>query len=171
MKQFQYIDIKLKLLMGLKLNRHLKHMNRLFKIAEAVEPVGAAKLASAIVINNKEVAFGFNSWKTQPLQKRFSSNAENGQGVPSARTRARAQGRYIPNDKSCGHAEIMAIKNSLRHIEVDDLKRATLYVIRHKSTGWGLAKPCTSCQRAIDAFAIKRVVYSCEGVGEYNIVD
>lgn len=158
------------MIMRLMMNRHLRHMNRLFKIAEAIEPVGSAKLASAVVINNKEIAHGFNSWKTQPLQKRFAGPDDEAQGMLKQRTRERANGRYIPNAKICGHAEIMAIKNSLRHIDVDDLTRATLYIVRHKNNGWGLAKPCTACQRAIDTFGIKRVIYSCDEIGKYEVM-
>lgn len=61
------------------------------------------------------------------------------------------------------HAEIHAIKNALRHISVDELKRATLLVLRTREdtpSGWGMAKPCEGCMRAIAEFGIKSVKYT-----------
>ncbi len=69
------------------------------------------------------------------------------------------------------HAEISAIKNALRQIDVEDFKKVSLYVCRVKydiltnSIVYGLAKPCSGCMRAIFEFDIKKVYYTLETEG------
>lgn len=120
-------------------------MNLLGKIAETNEEYPSARLAAAIVKNNKIISVGINRKKTDPLQARFSKNKE---------------AIFL-------HAEIHAIKNALRELTVDELKNSTLYICRvkrplssSKNFVWGLAKPCEGCSRAIAEFEIKNVVYS-----------
>lgn len=114
-------------------------------MAQDVSPVSASRIAAKITIGNKEVGFGTNQYKTDPLQKKYGKNS----------------------DAICVHAEISAIKNSLRRINRDDLSRATIYIARAKNNEnndfvYGLAKPCIGCMRAIVAFDIKRIVYTCD---------
>lgn len=134
-------------------NRHMRHLSRLAKMAEDVSPVGAARLAAGIVLKNKEVSFGICSYKTDPFQSKYSTN----------------------EDCIHIHAEIAAIKNALRRISVEDLKRSTLYIARvkrekanDKNFIWGLARPCNGCQKAIAAFEIGKVVYTCDGVDGFS---
>lgn len=75
------------------------------------------------------------------------------------------------------HAEIGAIKKALRVVNLNDLRRASMYVMRVKQISdmnpeftWGLAKPCEGCYRAIVEFGFKEVIYSCEGVGHYEVL-
>ncbi len=128
-------------------NRDRRVLDKLADLAEDSPPCGKARLAAAIVLQNKIISYGFNSYKTDPFQKRFAKN----------------------DDAICKHAEVDAIKNALRRISVDDLCNATLYIARVKydqfkrNRSFGLAKPCVGCQSAIDTFEIGRVVYTCEG--------
>lgn len=106
-----------------------------------------AKLASSLVIRNEIISVGFNSYKTHPLQKKFSKNVE----------------------AIFKHAEVDCIINALRHVEPEELSKATLYVHRvkkltkdHKEWTDGISEPCRGCKQAIDYFKIKKVVYSTE---------
>ncbi len=106
-----------------------------------------AKLAASLVIRNEIISVGFNSYKTHPLQKRFSKNIE----------------------AIFKHAEVDCIINALRHVEPEELAKATLYVYRVKKltkdhTEWvdGISEPCCGCKAAIEHFKIKKVVFSTE---------
>jgi deoxycytidylate deaminase len=119
-------------------------INTLSKVAEANDEYPRARLAAAIVRNNKIVSIGINRMKSDPLQARFGKNKE---------------AIYL-------HAEIHAIKNALREVSVDDLKDCVLYICRvkkpesNKPYEWALAKPCEGCSRAIVEFGIKKVIYT-----------
>jgi cytidine deaminase len=60
------------------------------------------------------------------------------------------------------HAEIHAIKNALKNIDVQELRKAKLVVLRKKGVAYGLAKPCEGCMRAIAEFGIKSVTYTTD---------
>ena len=111
-----------------------------------------AKLAASLVIRNEVISVGFNSYKTHPLQKRFSKNIE----------------------AIFKHAEVDCIINALRHVEQEELAKATLYVYRvkrltkdHKFWSDGYSEPCCGCKSAINHFKIRKVIFSTETDGEY----
>ena len=110
-----------------------------------------AKLAASLVIRNEIISVGYNSYKTHPLQKRFSKNIE----------------------AIFKHAEVDCIINALRYVEPEELEKANLYVYRvkklekdHKEWVDGISEPCCGCEAAINHFKIKKVVFSTE---EYKI--
>jgi len=123
---------------------HSDYMDVLEKLALSSEGAANAKLASCIVYKNQVVSFGFNRLKSHPFQKKFGRNS----------------------DSIFLHAETDAIRNALKQLDIDDLKKSTLYVCRVKKINkkycWGLAKPCEGCTRAIATFNIKTVYYSNE---------
>ena len=105
------------------------------------------KLAAGIVYKRSLIAVGVNSFKTHPLMLRYGKND---------------QSVYL-------HAEIDVIKNALKVIDVADLEQCDLYVYRVKkaaqySPRWitGLARPCSGCQRAIEAFGVRNVFYTTD---------
>lgn len=113
----------------------------LTKIAAANPRVSRTRLAAAILHKNRVISVGVNSYKSSPLQKKFGSNP----------------------DRIFLHAEINAIKNSLRYVDVDFLKKCELYICRLKNTNeLGLSKPCDGCQRAIISFGLRRVFYTTD---------
>jgi deoxycytidylate deaminase len=131
------------------------YINLLTKIAEAVPPVRSAKLASAIVLKDEIVSFGFNQMKSHPFQLRYAKNTE----------------------AIYWHSENMAIFNASKKIDKADFRKATLYIARVKKPSahnpnfiHGLACPCDGCKTAIDDFKIKRVVYTkdFEGISTYK---
>ena len=136
-------------------NRHNKYLNILRKIADDVLPVSSSKIASAIVIGNEIVSIGINSMKSHPFQKKYSRN-------PSS--------IYF-------HSETNAIFNALKRVHEYELKRAILYIFRIKYDSsminkrkkiWGKSFPCEGCRKCINAFGIKKVIYTLEGVGNYG---
>lgn len=130
-----------------------KFIDLVSKVAQDVMPVSNARIASAVVIGNSVVGLGRNSYKTHPLQAKYGTTEHN---------------IHI-------HAEIDAIKNSLKRVSVDELSKATLYISRMKKRdrkrGFisGLSAPCAGCMGAITDFGIKRVVYSLDDRGFQTI--
>lgn len=124
-----------------------KFWNILEKVAIASEPVGRAQLAACLVYKNELISIGTNKYKTHPLAKKFQKN----------------------KNTDCLHAEIDAIKNALRVVDVDFLAKCTMYILRvkrpdhdHKQYVHGLSKPCCGCQHAIESFNIKNVYFTTD---------
>ena len=116
-----------------------------FKLAQSVVPVKSSRIAASVVYRSKVVAYGYNHKKSHPFQAKFCKN----------------------KDAVFFHAEVHAIKNSLRIIGVDDLAKCDLYIVRAKRENssqktWvtGLAKPCSGCQKCIEDFDLKNIYYS-----------
>jgi deoxycytidylate deaminase len=114
-----------------------------FKLAQAVEPVRGARIAASVVRKGKVISYGYNHKKSHPFQAKFCKNTH----------------------AVFFHAEVHAIKNALQIIDVDDLSKCELYIVRAKSNKkWitGLSKPCSGCQKCIDLFELKNIYYSEE---------
>ena len=129
------------------MNKDLKILEELRLMAEDVEPVKHAKLAAALAIRGRIVSFGINKWITHPFQQRYGKN------------------EFSPY----WHAETNAVFNALKRIDVNDLHKTSLYVVRVKrpserSKDWvlGLARPCRGCRKCIYEFGIKTVFYSTD---------
>ena len=118
-----------------------KIVQMLQKIAIASESVGNARIASALVCRNEIVSVGINKRKSHPLQAKYSRNEQ----------------------AIMVHGELDAIINALRDRRLVDIERSTMYVVRVKRDGsLALARPCSGCQRAIVAFGIRSVRYTCD---------
>lgn len=133
-----------------------RFLNYLEKIAEAI-PAAAhnrrgrvlrTRIAACITYKSEIISVGINQLKSHPFQAKFSRHEES---------------IFL-------HAETDAIKNALKHIDVDQLSKCTLYVCRVKYDEQkskkvqmrGMCKPCEGCQRAIATFNINKVVYTCD---------
>lgn len=121
----------------------------------AANPHPAEKLAAAIVYRNRIISIGMNSMKSHPMAAKYGKNKE---------------AIFL-------HAEVSAIKNALREVDVDDLARCDIYIARIKKPRpfsnkyvWGLARPCNGCQRAIAEFGIKRVIYTTNENEKYEVM-
>jgi deoxycytidylate deaminase len=121
-----------------------KHINMLFKYAETIEePVRCFRLAAGIVYKNSLISTGVNSYKTDPFQARFGRSEH---------------AIHL-------HAEVSAIKNSLRFLNINDFKKASLIVVRVKKNSLtgkfvrAMSKPCIGCQKCIVEFGIRNVIY------------
>lgn len=127
-------------------NRDRHYINLCFTAARDLDRVGGARIVALLVYKNN-IAWGQNQSKSHPFQAQYGKNTE---------------AIYL-------HAEVDAIKNMLRHMDPDEMRRCTLYVARAKWDGgdkknmiYGEAKPCSGCQSAITAFQIKKVVYTTD---------
>ena len=121
--------------------------NETFKLAQSVEPVRGARIAATVVRRGKVISYGYNHKKSHPFQTRFCKNRH----------------------AVFFHAEVHAIKNALKSVDVEDLSKCELYIVRAKRNStnrkWitGMSKPCSGCQKCIDLFDLKSVYYSKEG--------
>ena len=129
-------------------------LNTLTKVAEANDDSNI-RFAAAIVYRNKIVSIGLNHNKSHPFQAKYARNPE---------------AIFL-------HAEIHAIKNALREVDVDELSKCDIYItrVKRKKAGdkqfvWGLSKPCPGCQRAIVEFGIRRTIYSTDEHEKYEVM-
>ena len=121
-------------------------IERAYAQAVSMEKACGARVCAIVVLKNRVIAFGGNKKKTHPFQAEYSKKPE----------------------ALSLHAETDAIKNALKQVSVDDIRKATLYIARAKKVGrggtgpfvYGISKPCTGCMRAIGVFDIKKVVYT-----------
>lgn len=112
---------------------------KLFNLALDVVPVANAKIVSAVVYKNRIYGLGHNSYKTHPKAKEFHNQL----------------------NKECLHAEMMACFYARYNLGEENLKKATIYVVRAKKDGsLGLAKPCQACDSMIRDLGIKKIIYS-----------
>ena len=130
---------------------HSDIYNTLFRIAETVERTANAQLVSGIYKRGKLISFGMNSKKSHPFQKRFGTNCE---------------AIYL-------HSEVDAIKNALRHISLEELKKCSIFVMRVKKDKpggkyiSGTSKPCAGCSKAIATFGIKEIYFTENDKNEF----
>jgi deoxycytidylate deaminase len=129
-----------------------RHIETLRLLAEAQNPVFRTRFAAAIILKNRVISYGYNQEKTHPFAHDFARHP----------------------DALFWHAETNAIFNARKKISDADLKKAKLVVVRIKNVHptddvhynnkdvFGLAKPCKGCQKCIETYGIKTVVYSLD---------
>lgn len=135
-------------------NKDCKYINMVSKIATAVEPVANARIAAVMVFRNEVVSVGICRKKSHPFQAIYGKN----------------------KDSIFLHAETDCIKNAIRNLTLEEISKSSLYICRVKYESqekgkfvFGLAKPCSGCERAIANFDIKKVIYSLNNEG-YNML-
>mgnify|MGYP003325769852 FL=1 len=116
-------------------------LNVLGDVASTQERVANQRLSACIIHRGDIVSIGINQKKTHPFQAQYAKNDE---------------AIYL-------HAEVDAIKNALKILSVEDLKKSILVVCRLKAdSSFGLARPCIGCMRAIVNFNIKNTYYTTD---------
>lgn len=121
-------------------------IDNLFDITKDIEGVRSSRHAAAVVKRGIVYGMGVNSNKTDAFQQQFTNNPE----------------------KVFSHAEIAALKRTKNQLRTDDLSDFTLIIIRGKkddgTNEWqfGDSKPCDMCQKAIESFGIRKIIYSIE---------
>ena len=102
-------------------------------------------MAAGIIYKKHLIATGVNQPKTHPLMLTEGYR----------------------NDQRFRHAEVDAIRNALRLVTAEQLKRCELHIVRVKrphiaSKAWvhGLAKPCEGCANVIENYGIKKVYWT-----------
>ena len=122
---------------------HSRIIKQLRLIAEDLSPVANARIAAAIVYKGKIISIGVNQDKSHPFAAEYSKN-------PKA--------IYL-------HAETDCILKAKKKLSEKDLVKATIFVVRIKSSDlgdnlFGLAKPCSGCSRCIEDHQLKKVIYT-----------
>lgn len=103
------------------------------------------QLGCIIVYKNRIVSSGFNSNKTNPLQKRYNKR------------------RFSDDTMHKLHAETAALLPLMRN-DTFDRSRLRVYLYReHRDGSLALSRPCASCQRMLKDYGIKHIFYTIEG--------
>jgi deoxycytidylate deaminase len=140
------------------IDRDYRWMHKAALVAENTPPCSGAKLGSCLVIKNRLISTGRNSYRTHPLALKYGKNTK----------------------ALCIHCELDAIMRATKKIEDIEFKAATLYVCRVKYKSdketdnyvWGLALPCSGCAGAIVAYNVGRVVYSLDSDDKrYGVIE
>lgn len=118
--------------------KYHKILKDLQDIALASPKVSNFRLAAAIVYKHRAIAYGVNSYKTSPFQKKYRKNEH---------------AIFL-------HAELAAITHALRHLTLDQLAKSKMIICRVNRTGLAMSKPCEGCQRALVEFGIRQVYYT-----------
>lgn len=98
------------------------------------------QMAAAIVYRNSILGIGCNRMKSHPFQAKYSKNEES---------------IFL-------HAEVHAIKNALREHSLDRIRGTRMIIVRPTKKGYGMAKPCDGCMRALAEFGIDSVYYTTD---------
>ena len=124
-----------------------RHLKTLFLVARDVEPVVHSRHAAAVVYKGKIISIGTNQNKTHPYAVKYQKNE-------------------MANTL---HAEVDAIYKAKKRLKDHELKKATLIVVRAKTTvtrgskehdHFGFSKPCKGCTECIKDHGIGKVVYT-----------
>lgn len=127
-----------------------KIMIMLGALAEQAPKVANVQMASAIVYRHDIISVGIAEKKTHPLQNKYKKC----------------------KDSIFLHSEINSLRKALRILTLEELAKSTLLIARVKKygdkephrLGWGLAKPCSGCMSAIEAFHLERVYYTLDSM-------
>ena len=99
-------------------------------------------VGAVAVYKHRIISSGYNSNKTNPVQKRFNAY------------------RFNAESPACLHAEIACLLPLLNRKDIN-FRDVSLYVYReYKSGQLAIAKPCASCNALIRSLGIKHVYYT-----------
>lgn len=91
------------------------------------------------------ISSGYNSQKTDPLQKRYNRY------------------RFTDDTPHMAHAECSCLKSLINRKDID-FKYVDLYIYRStKNNELGLARPCPSCMKLITELGIRNIYYTNNG--------
>lgn len=103
------------------------------------EMIQNSKHSACLVYKNKIISRGIAKRKTHPLMLKFSENQK----------------------KIYLHAEIQCLIKCINYYGTEILSECDLYCLRvTKGNSIGLSKPCSVCQKAIQAFSVRNVYWS-----------
>ena len=116
------------------------------KVVSEMSEFAQHKIGCIAVYKHKIISSGYNSYVTNPLQKKYN------------------QVRFTTDDTlHSKHAEVDCLLPLINRRDID-FSRVSLYIYRqHKSGGLGIARPCESCFNLIKDLGIRNIYYSNEG--------
>ena len=116
-----------------------------FKAARAMSELSNFKqhhIGCVAVYKHKIIASGFNSYKTNPTQKRLNTH------------------RFEADTPATIHAELSCLLPLINRRDIE-FSNVSLYIYReYKSGELALAKPCASCEALIRSLGIRRIYYT-----------
>ena len=116
-----------------------------FKVAKEMSCLSdfpRVKIGCCAVYKHKIISSGYNSLKTNPVQKRFNSY------------------RFSADTPATMHAELACLLPLINRSDID-FKDVSLYIYReHKSKELALARPCASCEALIKSLGIRHIYYT-----------
>lgn len=127
---------------------HLSKSHRAyFKAAKAMAELSDFKqfhIGCVAVSGHKIISSGYNSYKTNPMQKRLNVY------------------RFNVDTNHTVHAELSCLLPLINRRDID-FSNVSLYIYReHKSGELALARPCKSCFELIKKLGIRDIYYSNE---------
>lgn len=129
----------------------IKKINRYFGMAKEASlnsDFPRHQLGAIAVYKGNILAFGYNSCKTSPVQKKYNKERN-----------------YLIDSSSCHtnclHAEVNCL-NKIKFLDID-FSKVNLFVYRqHKNGVKALAKPCPACNKMIRDMGIKNIYFTIE---------
>jgi deoxycytidylate deaminase len=116
-----------------------------FEAAKAVSELSDFKqqhIGCVAVAGHKIISSGYNSCKTNPMQKRLNIH------------------RFEADTPATIHSELACLLPLIKRKDID-FSNVTLYIYReHKSGNLALAKPCASCDALIRSLGIRSIYYT-----------
>ena len=111
------------------------------------------QIGCVVVLNHRIISVGFNTTKTDTLQKKYNKE------------------RFTEESCHMAHAELLALKPLLYDNTIDTSK-LKVYVYRELKTGkLGCARPCKSCMKLIKDIGIRYIYYTTsDGYAEEKIL-
>ena len=116
-----------------------------FKAAKGVSELSNFRqhhIGCVAVYGHKIISSGYNSYKTNPMQKRLNVH------------------RFDVDTNHTLHAELSCLLPLINRKDID-FSSVSLYIYReHKSGDLALAKPCASCEALIRSLGIRNIYYT-----------
>ena len=116
-----------------------------FEAAKAVSELSDFKqqhIGCVAVSGHKIISSGYNSCKTNPMQKRLNIQ------------------RFEADTPATIHSELACLLPLIKRKDID-FSNVTLYIYReHKSGALALARPCASCEALIKSLGIRNIYYT-----------
>jgi deoxycytidylate deaminase len=116
-----------------------------FEAAKAVSELSDFKqqhIGCVAVSGHKIISSGYNSCKTNPMQKRLNIH------------------RFEADTPATIHSELACLLPLIKRKDID-FSNVTLYIYReHKSGALAIARPCASCEALIKSLGIRNIYYT-----------
>lgn len=128
-----------------------------FKVAKEVADMSdfnRVHIGCVITQKNRIISSGYNTYKTNPLQRRYNRE------------------RFLCDTPHCCHAETRALLPILKNKEIN-FSHLKVYLYRQNANGeLAPSRPCPSCMKMLKDTGIRRIYYTTEnGFAEEYIME
>lgn len=116
-----------------------------FKAAKSMSELSDFRqqhIGAVAVLGHKIVSSGYNSYKTNPIQKRFNIH------------------RFNADTPATLHAELSCLLPLINRKDID-FNNVSLYVYReYKNGDLAMARPCASCMALLRSLGVRNIYYT-----------